>query len=62
MITIHINKAGEEKSIHIKGHAGYDEKGRDIVCAAVSTIFQLAIMGLEELAAKYPDNIEIKTI
>lgn len=33
---IRIKKYGD--SISIKGHSGYDEVGRDIVCASVSSI------------------------
>lgn len=47
-------------SIKITGHADYDEHGRDIVCASVSTILQLAQMGLEHLATQYPNHIQIK--
>ncbi len=31
------------------GHAGYSEKGTDIVCAAVSALTQSAILALERL-------------
>ena len=30
---------GNKNRIEIKGHAGFDQKGRDIVCAGVSAIF-----------------------
>ncbi|MGB9780080.1 ribosomal-processing cysteine protease Prp [Caldanaerobacter sp.] len=33
----------------IKGHAGYDEYGKDIVCAAVSAISQTAVLGIENI-------------
>lgn len=46
-------------SIHIEGHADYDEHGKDIVCASVSTILQLAQMGLRQLARQYPENVQI---
>lgn len=32
----------------VSGHAGFDEYGADIVCAAVSILVQSAILGLEE--------------
>lgn len=39
MIKVHIKKESELiLSIEIKGHSGYDEMGRDIVCASVSTM------------------------
>lgn len=31
------------------GHADYDEKGKDIVCAAVSALTQTCVMGLTEI-------------
>jgi len=31
----------------VKGHAGYAEKGKDVICAAVSAVAQTAILGLE---------------
>jgi uncharacterized protein YsxB (DUF464 family) len=33
----------------VEGHAGFDEYGRDIVCAAVSAITQAAVLGLREI-------------
>ncbi len=36
MTTIKIR----EKEIEVKGHSGYAEKGRDIVCAAISTLVE----------------------
>ena len=33
--------------IEAKGHAGYDEPGRDIVCAAVSTLLSALSLGVE---------------
>ena len=62
MIDIKIKETGELKGIHIKGHADYDEYGKDIVCASVSTIFQLMTMGLRVLAEQYPDYIKITEV
>lgn len=47
MIEIEI----EKNSISVKGHAGFAEPGKDIVCAAVSTLFQAFIASVEELTA-----------
>ena len=33
-------------SFEIKGHSGYAEEGKDVVCAAVSAIGQTALLGL----------------
>ncbi|HOB19434.1 MAG TPA: ribosomal-processing cysteine protease Prp [Candidatus Atribacteria bacterium] len=38
----------------VKGHAGYDEAGKDIVCAAVSAVAQTAVLGLIEVAHARP--------
>ena len=32
------------------GHAGWDDDGKDVVCAAVSAILQSALVGLGEVA------------
>ena len=37
--------------ISIEGHAEYAEPGRDIVCAAISTLTQVLIASVEELTA-----------
>jgi uncharacterized protein YsxB (DUF464 family) len=36
-------------SITINGHANYAERGKDIVCAGVSTLVQTLIQSVEEL-------------
>ena len=45
MIEIHHT----DGRITIKGHAGYAEPGRDIVCAAISALTQVFIASVEEL-------------
>ena len=41
---IHITiKYDEWFDIQIEGHAGYAEKGKDIVCAAVSALYQTLV-------------------
>ena len=35
--------------VQADGHAGYDEPGKDIVCAAVSALLQALALGLERL-------------
>lgn len=49
----------KEKQIIIKGHANYDELGKDIVCASVSSIVITtvnAILRIDNDAIKYSDN------
>ena len=52
MITIQIVRDTQHKMIafEIDGHAGYDEEGHDIVCAAVSGITLTAALGLRDYA------------
>ncbi len=55
MIKINIKK----NHIEIKGHAMYDDKGKDIVCAAVSTIVITtvnAIIRFDKNAIKYEEK------
>ena len=45
MIKVNI----EDKLITIKGHANYDDKGKDIVCASVSSIAITTINAIIEI-------------
>jgi hypothetical protein len=48
----------KDKEIIIKGHAGYDDYGKDIVCASVSSIVITtinAIIEIDETAIDYKD-------
>ena len=36
---IQITYRPSKKEVRIKGHAGYDEKGKDIICAGISVLF-----------------------
>lgn len=53
MIEVYIT----ENSLTIEGHAGYAEKGKDIVCAAVSVLAQGLI---HSLCALTEDEISVK--
>jgi len=46
-----------EMKIHAVGHAGYAEHGKDIVCAAISTIMQTALLGIQAVAQQYPEYV-----
>ncbi|MDR1515337.1 MAG: ribosomal-processing cysteine protease Prp [Synergistaceae bacterium] len=37
------------RSISSAGHAGFADEGKDIVCAAVSTLMQALLVGLEDV-------------
>ena len=55
MIKVNI----KEKQIVIKGHANYDELGKDIVCASVSSMVITtvnAILRVDNEAIRYSDN------
>ena len=53
MIEVHIT----QNSLTVKGHAGYAERGKDIVCAAVSALAQglvhsLSVLTDDEISAE----------
>lgn len=51
MITISFRKNKDEYlSYEVDGHAGYDEIGKDIVCAGVSAVAYMGINALAEVA------------
>jgi len=57
MIKVNISK--DLKHITIKGHAGYAEYGKDIVCASVSSIVTTSInacLSLDETGVKYEEK------
>ena len=50
MIRVTVEKQGERYcSVTSRGHAGYDDSGLDIVCAAVSVLMINAANSLEQL-------------
>ncbi len=53
-VTVTRNEKGSYKSLQVKGHAGFDKKGRDIVCAAVSMLVINTINAMEEFTETYP--------
>lgn len=55
-----INITLTDNTIQIEGHADADEYGKDIVCASVSTILQVAQLGLIQLSHQYPQYIDLK--
>ncbi len=48
---------GSISAITIQGHAGYAEKGKDLVCAAISSIATGALNALDELCPEECDLI-----
>ena len=64
MIEITYRKTGGVTSLTAKGHAGYDDTGRDIVCAAVSALTQsiaaaLAQTGAESWCLRKGDELRV---
>lgn len=53
-VEVYRSASGEVRGFLAAGHAGYAEKGDDIVCAAVSALTQTAVNALEEHAAVKP--------
>lgn len=47
MIVVNV----QQDRITVSGHAEYAEPGKDIVCAAISTLTQVFIASVEELTA-----------
>lgn len=49
-IVLKRDKTGHVVGYQVAGHAGFDEYGRDIVCAAVSVLAQATLIGLSRAA------------
>lgn len=64
MIKVKVN----DDKIIITGHAGFDEYGKDIVCASVSSIIITTVNGIMKLNSKVidfnqeQDKLEIKIL
>lgn len=66
MIKVRISKNNNIiESIHCKGHAGYADYGKDIVCASFSTMIITtinAILKIDEKAISYTDTNDLEII
>ena len=66
MIKVRISKKDNViQSIHCKGHAMYDDYGKDIVCASFSTMIITtinAILTFDQDAISYTDTNDLKII
>jgi len=47
-VTIWKNREDEITGFSVEGHSGYEESGKDIICASVSTLFYTAVNALED--------------
>lgn len=61
---IRVNIESKDKKhidiIKIKGHADYDEYGKDIVCSSVSSIVTTTVNGIYEIDKQYLTVEEVK--
>ena len=66
MIKVRISKKDNViQSIHCKGHAMYDDYGKDIVCASFSTMIITtinAILEFDKEAISYTDTNDLEII
>ena len=66
MIKVNISKKNNIiESIHCKGHAGYADFGKDIVCASFSTMIITtinAILEIDSEAISYTDTNDLEII
>ncbi len=54
-VTIEYDPHGNITAYSARGHSGFAESGRDIVCAAASVLLQTAVYGLTEVAGTDPE-------
>ena len=57
---INITFKPETLEVDIKGHAGQDEKGKDIVCSAISTLFYTLAKSITDSKSMLAKNPVIK--
>ena len=57
-ITFHKTKSGEYTGFTCSGHAGFDDYGKDIVCASISVLIINTINSLEEIVH---ERMSVKT-
>ena len=53
MITITYRDDGAYRSLTVEGHAGYAEKGKDIICSAASALMMSLQSALEDSGTEY---------
>lgn len=61
MITIQPNEGGYETGFVIDGHAGYAEKGYDIVCASVTASMYTSYFNLVRAVGKANVKLDLKS-
>lgn len=58
MTTIEYKTNNNEFTITLLGHAGYAEKGSDIVCSAISALIQTLVAHMDDVADSYEDDVQ----
>ena len=59
MMTVTMSRNAMQLYLHVDGHAGYAEHGKDIVCAAASMLVQAlhaAVEGVEKICITYREE------
>jgi len=51
-VRVQVNRRGEIRAFQVRGHAGFADRGQDIVCAGVSALAQSAVLGLGKFLAE----------
>ncbi|MCG8568708.1 MAG: ribosomal-processing cysteine protease Prp [Spirochaetes bacterium] len=62
-IDIWLLENGIFQSFQVQGHAGYADKGKDIVCSAVSVLVQtvyLSLQAVPDCQIEYQDDNKVK--
>ena len=59
MIIVKVEMRGSDvRRVEVKGHAGYAKFGKDIVCGAVSSIAQTALLGIIDVSSASVDYVQ----
>ena len=59
-VELERNPAGKITGFRVEGHAGYKEKGEDVVCAAVSVLTQTAVISMRKLLHAEPAALQVE--
>lgn len=54
-ITVHEREDGQIVGFQAQNHSGFESKGNDIVCAGISTVFEVAGAGIDDLSTEAHD-------
>lgn len=57
MINVRATCADGYTSIEVEGHDSHANGGR--ICAAVSAVIRTALLGLEQIALRHPDDVSL---